>query len=431
MAASVCSYAAPSYSYEQRQNIGASDDHHPQDSFPMPKIHGDVFLFSPSLCSRLSQESTSQSSSSFDPLSYICSPADNNPLVRISSPSALISSASPGSPAPANGLFATCDTKPLTRLSPGTPFERLFDSSPGGFWHADDVFISPISRGSAILGNLQYGSDEDAEGEDDDDGEAPITGKIESLLAYGKSHGLSDSPRTVRSPSSLSSLSSRSSSPSVALSALRLPSSQTSRSATMLCSPSAKAASTSPLASPVKSCTQSPPAPVDAHFVRRSRRLRSTTRYNGRVLGTEILNQQAQARDASAGEYETSPLKLSSSPAPSLCDSDDENYVPADRPTRRTRKRARQSRQSSPSLRTKKRRISEPTAVPEAVRVRVSSQPSSPDDTDAAYSTRTFPLSLPIHENFPLFYRRFPVSSVIDAELAAYALLTLVSMLIV
>lgn len=50
----------------------------PADGFYMPNLSSDIFLYTPSLSSHPSQDSTAQSSSSFDALSYICSPADRS-----------------------------------------------------------------------------------------------------------------------------------------------------------------------------------------------------------------------------------------------------------------------------------------------------------------------------------------------------------------
>ncbi|KAI0328945.1 hypothetical protein GY45DRAFT_1305770 [Cubamyces sp. BRFM 1775] len=378
---------------------------------------GDVFLFSPSLCSRVSQESTSQSSSSFDGLSYICSPTDVSNSANIFSPSALPSSAPSGSPTMFDLSVSGREPKPITRLSPSTPFQRLFNSSPGGFWQADDQLLSPISRRSGSMHDLQCGSDEDADGTEDEE-DLPISGKIESLLDYQKAQDIPDSPQDfgrASSPSSLSSLSSRSSSPSIALSSLPLPSSQTSRGMTIMpCSPSDKVTALSPLGSPFKVASLSSDILTGLRPTRRSARL-PAMRMTRRSLAAEILNQLgSHSSSVARATRPSSPLKLSSPPAPFLCDSDDENYAPNSKPTR---KRARRSQRSAGSQ-TKRRRTAMSTSAVVAD-LTPSSSDSAPTSGDAStYPNRAFPLSLPIHANFPLFYRQFPVSSVIDVDLA-------------
>lgn len=124
---------------------------------------------------------------------------------------------------------------------------------------------------------------------------------------------------------------------------------------------------------------------------------------------------------------------------PNLSDSDDENYEPVAGARCNTNKRAHARNLAQTSLSKRKKRRTETT-------VRASSASSSNSAHSASTSTshalasvsrgetaateecatdypnRTFPLRIPIHDNFPLFYRRFPVSSVIDEVLAAYDL---------
>ncbi|KAL1943758.1 hypothetical protein VTO73DRAFT_4203 [Trametes versicolor] len=383
----------------------------PADGFYMPNLSSDIFLYTPSLSSHPSQDSTAQSSSSFDALSYICSPADRSASATTFSPAALPSSAPSQSPSFVEAYRSGREEKPITRLSPSTPFQRLFDSSPGGYWQADELSVSPISRHSMF--DAMLGSERDAEGEDDGE-DLPPSGKIESLLAYKKAQDIPDSPQAAdraSSPSSLSTLSSRSTSPFVALSSLALPSSQTSIGRAAPFSPR-KPGTLSFLGSPLKICSPSPPSPSCSPYLRRSTRLQPAKRAGGRSLATDILNQLGRPQGDATRNARTS-LKLSSSP---VLYSDDENYDPATGPRRATRKRVRQSHQTSPAIRNKRQRVAE--SSPAAPATRTSSSAASLDDDGPAYPNRTFPLSLPINENFLLFYRRFPVSSVIAAEVA-------------
>ncbi|KAH9846023.1 hypothetical protein C2E23DRAFT_879867 [Lenzites betulinus] len=408
---------APSHSSELLQKNGPSDDHYSEGIY-MPNLSSDVFLFSPSLCSRPSQDSATQSSSSFDALSYMCSPTDRSASASIFSPSALPTPARSRSPTFVDTYQSIREGKPITRLSPSTPFQRLFDSSPGGYWQAaDDLSESPISRQSGAMHTACLGSEQE-QVSDEEDEDAPISGKIESLLAYKQSQDILDSPQAVdrcSSPSSLSSLSSRSSSPAFALSTLPFPSSQTSLGRAPSCTRTNNQGPVSALGSPLKMSSPYPAVPSHAPYIRRSTRLRPIQRTTRTSLAAEILNQLGRPLNGTTlGLHHSSPLKLSSSPTRTTVDSDDENYDPASGPHRQSRKRGRVSVYSSPSR--KKQRGPAATARASAAG---SGDPttSSPDDA-AIYPNRTFPLSVPIHENFLLFYRRFPVSSVIDGDLA-------------
>ncbi|KAI0819706.1 hypothetical protein BC628DRAFT_1401141 [Trametes gibbosa] len=405
---------APSHSSQCLQKNGPPGDHCSPEGVYMPNLSSDVFLFSPSLCSRPSQDSATQSSSSFDALSYICSPADRSSSASIFSPSALPSPARPRSPDFVDTYQSIHEGKPITRLSPSTPFQRLFDSSPGGYWQAaDDLSMSPISRQSGAAHNARFGSEQDpSDGEEED---VPVSGRIESLLAYKQSHDIPDSPRRCSSPSSLSSLSSRSSSPSFGLASLPYPSSQTSRGRANSCTATDKLGPVSVLASPLKISSPSPAASSYSSYIRRSTRLRPTHSTTRISLAAEILNQLGRPlSNTIGGARSSSPLKLSSSPARTVLDSDDENYDPASGLRRQTRKRRDHPVKSSPS-RKKQRVKGTTTRVPAA-----GSDDAVPPlaDNVAIYPSRTFPLSIPIHENFLLFYRRFPVSSVVDRDLA-------------
>ncbi|KAI0631589.1 hypothetical protein C8Q77DRAFT_1127766 [Trametes polyzona] len=407
----------PTYSYAHSRSAGGYLE---QDVLPgdqegsyMPGVRADVFLFSPSLCSRSSQDSASQSSSSFDALSYICSPADRSASATIFSPSALPSTAPSRSPTFVDSHFSGCEDKPITRLSPSTPFQRLFDSSPGGYWQADDLSVSPISRHTGTMNDPQLGTEQDAEGENEDD-DVPISGKIESLLAYKQSHEIPDSPRVVQrasSPSSLSSLSSRSSSPFIALPGLPFPSSQTSYGRMSPIPRSGQSGSRSLLGSPVKMASPSPIKSAVSRYLRRSTRLRPVKNGGRRPLVADLLNQPGLSNVVPHAARSPSPF---SSPVPAY-DSDDENYEPAAVPHFRTRKRVRRSTDRSPGARDKRQR----TGAASSAIASSATVPTVDDDTAPTYPQRTFPLSLPIHGNFHLFYRRFPASSVVDADLAA------------
>ncbi|KAI0695669.1 hypothetical protein C8T65DRAFT_664881 [Cerioporus squamosus] len=229
------------------------------------------------------------------------------------------------------------------------------------------------------------------------------------------SQDIPDTPRSHRasSPSSLSSLSSVPSSPSAIFSGLPASSSQTSRGRTPSCSPARLATARSALGSPFNMHPKLPVNPLP-----RSRRAMPVSRTTRRSLAAEILNQLGRGRsgDAVPG-LSSSPVKRSSSPLPALSDSDDENYEPGAH--RKTRKRTRPLTQTVPTQ-NKKRRTS--TIAPMAPAASSESAAHSEDQDSGespTYPNRTFPLRIPIHDNFPLFYRRFPVSSVIDVELAA------------
>ncbi|KAI0739479.1 hypothetical protein C8Q80DRAFT_1198985 [Daedaleopsis nitida] len=406
----------------------------PPEGYYRSSGQGDIFLFSPSLCSRKSNESTSQSSNSFDTLSYSYSPTDLSAAKF--SPPLLPAPGSSRSPQFVEAYLTGAEPKPITRLSPGTPFQELFNSSPAGYWQADSPSISPISRHSSVPAQLQT-ADVETESED----EEGASGKIESLLSYGKTRSIFDSPAQAQapvhrpsSPSSLSSLSSVPSSPSALFSTRPAASSQTSHDPTPASSPG-HALST--LASPFKlydkaSAMYGPGSPS----VRTAARIKGIARTTRRSLAAEIMNQLGQPRGNRDGHVRlSSPSKRSSSPMPALTDSDDENYEPASHTHRKTRKRARPPPADS-FLQRKKLRTERSSRATSASATTpplgsASSAPSAPvpqeqeevpaasDEDVATYPNRTFPLRVPIHDNFALFYRRFPVSSVIDEELAA------------
>lgn len=426
------------------QKILSAGEQHTHSGYYRPSGQGDIFLFSPSLCSRPSNESTSLSSCSFDTLSYSFSPTDLSSAPKPFSPSPLV----PGTTRSRSPLFVEAylsgsEPNPVTRFSPSTPFQELFNSSPAGYWQANSLSVSPISRHSSAPAE-QDPADADEEDCEEDIEKAPSR-KIESLLQYGKVQDIPDSPPAPRasSPSTLSSLSSVPSSPSALFSGAPVASSQTSQGPTPSSSPSNNPSLPSPLASPFKlfpkAATRAAPGTPTR---RRSRRLQPMHGTASRGLAAEILNQLGRSRlnVADAPKPNISPpFKLSSSPMPNLSDSDDENYEPVAGARCNTNKRVHARNLAQTSLSKRKKRRTEST-------VRASSASSSNSAHSASTSTshalasvsrgetaateecatdypnRTFPLRIPIHDNFPLFYRRFPVSSVIDEVLAAYDL---------
>ncbi|OBZ73404.1 hypothetical protein A0H81_06985 [Grifola frondosa] len=47
--------------------------------------------------------------------------------------------------------FSARDAKPITELSPGTPFQSLFVSSPNRYWEEVDLSVSPVCRHSPTV----------------------------------------------------------------------------------------------------------------------------------------------------------------------------------------------------------------------------------------------------------------------------------------
>ena len=411
-------------------NKTPAGEQNPCGGYYRPSGQGDIFLFSPSLCSRSSNESTSQSSSSFDTLSYSFSPADLSSASKSHSPPSLPIARTNRSPAFVEAYLSGAEPKPITRFSPSTPFQELFNSSPAGYWQGNDLSVSPISRHSSV----PVEPEAPADAEDSSDDEEASCGKIESLIQYEKGRGIPDSPPTARpsSPSSLSSLSSIPSSPSALFSAVPFASSQTSHGPTPSSSPGNNASVLSPLASPFKLYPKAAPSTQATPSRRRSRRTQVMQRTTRRSLAAEILNQLGQHRGKCAKAPVSSSMKISSTPMPALSDSDDENYEPVAGPSQRTRKRALPSTSArgrrSPSRR-KRRRTTGSAPSGSTIAAASSSSTSrapAPQEQDddpedvPTYPNRTFPLRVPIHDNFPLFYRRFPVSSAQDEDLAAY-----------
>ena len=396
------------------QENSSTKEHNSAEYYYRPSGQGDVFLFSPGVSSMPSNGSisSSSSSSSFDTLSYSFSPTDVGAPPKLFSPPSLPSAVRSGSPLFVEAYLSGSQPKPIARMSPSTPFEELFNSSPAGYWQAGDLSVSPISRHSSVL------PVEDACEVDSEDG-AVDAGKLKSLLEYASTQDILDTPRSHRasSPCSLSSLSSAPSSPSALFSGVPASSSQTSRGRTPSCSPARRAQAHSSLGSPFKMHSE-----INTDSRRRSRRAIPVQRTTRRSLAAEILNQLGGSRLRTALVGPSSPSKRSSSPLPALSDSDDENYEPGTHV--KTRKRSRPSTQDRPALRKKRRTSSTTSAAPApapASELVNASEDQESNEPTITYPNRTFPLRIPVHDNFPLFYRRFPVSSVIDVDLAAYA----------
>ncbi|TBU28817.1 hypothetical protein BD311DRAFT_788246 [Dichomitus squalens] len=434
---------------DSRVPTGQSSDSRTQAGFYRPSAtrQGDIFLFSPSLCSRNSQETTSRSSGSFDGLLYTCSPANDRPVgAKIDSPPLLPGYRSSRSPLFIEAYLAGVEPKSIARSSPGTPFQQLFNSSPTGYWQDDENSISPISRNSTALADSSMELGEEDEGDEMNGGSGK--GKIKSLLEYEKSYSVPESPvHGPSTPSSLSSLTDVGSSPSALFSHEPHPSSQTSRGRTSCFSSPAHTdegahASFSPLGSPFK-----PSIALNGFGTSgpSSRRYRRAARGKGpsapqRSLASEILNQLGQHGGRSRLGASSSAKKFALSPTgPSDTDSDDENYEPSGP---KSRKRARSSKAKSiySSNRGKRQRTSISVSAPASASASTSRSQEqagavSGGEDDGAegaedanairtYPNRTFPLRIPIHDNFALFYRRFPVSSVVDHELAAIRIAT-------
>ncbi|KAI0758654.1 hypothetical protein BD413DRAFT_599210 [Trametes elegans] len=132
-----------------------------------------------------------------------------------------------------------------------------------------------------------------------------------------------------------------------------------------------------------------------------------------RSLAAEPLNQPGPSRTngTDKGAPASPALKRPFSPDYSAHDSDEENYEPAPGPRYKARKRVRRPAPGSSSFQKKRARIQSPA--------RASTPDPSLDDDAPTHPNRTFPVTIPLHGAFPLFYRRFHVSSVIDTDLAA------------
>lgn len=257
--------------------------------------------------------------------------------------------------------------------SPMTPLRNLLTSSPSGFWNLADSSMSPIfhdkwcqsCHSKSARNTIHYS-----------ESQSP---KLASLEQYQNSSQSGESERIYDAPSSPCSLSS-------------LSSISTSLSAT---------------SSPIK-CVSSASS-SDKH-----------ARSNQGAL-TMSRNQPSCNRAATTRPM---PLRVSRyrpqhRPAITLAAemSVESGYAPKDSsPVSRSNSadRASDSRKRLSPNCSEMSKLHNPCK-----RRRVNDRNPVDDSSTPAFPNRTFPLRIPIHEKFPLFYRRFPVSSVpyaIDAD---------------
>ena len=266
--------------------------------------------------------------------------------------------------------------------SPSTPLQALF-SSPGAIWTAANSSVSPVHRyGVRSLSRSARRKTPGDNKKDENTFKSPEK-KIESLLAYTATQGRGSSfedysvgsPSNLRSPAS-SALSSMSTSPCRRTSDSPKPS---------------PAVHTAAFVKPYHAAVSTPPPAPKSEAVnsadRRAMREALGLRYNTRA---RRLNQPAD------------PL-----PAP----------LP---PVRISRKRPAQDLeldrpQALPPR--KKRKPAQTFSNPEQHSV---AAPPASSSANIEVPLRTFPLQVPIHPEFPLFYRRFAVVSYIEEHAPKY-----------
>ncbi|KAH9946579.1 hypothetical protein B0H21DRAFT_742779 [Amylocystis lapponica] len=312
--------------------------------------------------SRSYRESSLRDTSSPTPsetLTFIADPTEN----ALTSPFKPTASSIPSHlRLPSRSPADTNIARPITQLSPSTPFQNLFASSPTGFWHPGISSVSPVLRNQSsedlrakkIRSLAEYNATQETR---------DMTGSPSSSLSSVPSSPADDSPGRPLS-SLLASALARSSLESNTGFDRRLPAPVVSSALKTQCG-----------------------APYMRTYIDQISESRYHTRARTRLVNSEIP------------ERKPSQLNLSG-PDPSAVQTDDFSDDPTER-RRTSRKRALQDDQRTSPSRKKSRSES-------------SEQENAPEETVALsqnYPRRTFPQDIPIHEEFPLFYRRFPVSS--------------------
>ncbi|CCL98458.1 uncharacterized protein FIBRA_00456 [Fibroporia radiculosa] len=237
---------------------------------------------------------------------------------------------------------------PILNPSPRTPFEKLFSSSPSCFWAVGCSSISPVFRHMSPSSHSVHEYSQHG-------GEISSAKRLQSLADYQMSHNQRVTNDGVPVASQVSPFSSS------------------------LSSLSATSSTYEP-----SECSQASPIPLESH------RRPSPSRISSVKAGeTSLPTRQNESR------Y-TRPRRHAEISRQS-CEHNASREVTST-------KRKRGQTQFVPTI--KKRRIyrgPEPSSDSESESPITSEPPS--------YPHRTFPLSVQIHPEFLLFYRRFPVSS--------------------